>query len=57
MKNSDEVFDSVFAGSMGATGSTGDTGATGNTGDTGAAGERRKTGGHTVVIVPAAPQR
>lgn len=42
-------------GSTGATGSTGDTGATGNTGNTGATGERGKTGGDTVVVVPAPP--
>lgn len=45
-------------GMSGSTGSTGDTGATGNTGGTGATGERGKTGGDTVVVVPApAPAR
>jgi hypothetical protein len=46
-------------GATGATGSTGDagakgyTGATGSTGETGATGDRGKTGGDTVVIIPA----
>ena len=49
-------------GATGATGSTGDTGAkgytgytgaTGSTGETGATGDRGKTGGDTIVIVPA----
>ena len=42
-------------GDTGATGSTGNTGATGSTGDPGAQGQRGKTGGDTVVIVPASP--
>lgn len=49
------------SGATGLTGSTGYTGATGATGDAGAAGatgDRGKTGGDTVVIVPApAPAR
>ena len=39
----------------GATGDTGATGNTGATGDTGAQGQRGRTGGDTVVIVPASP--
>jgi hypothetical protein len=46
---------STGSGSTGSTGSTGATGAVGSTGDTGATGDRGKTGGGTVVVVPAAP--
>ena len=40
-------------GPAGAPGATGATGATGFSGHSGAAGERGKTGGDTIVVVPA----
>ena len=41
-------------GAVGSTGSTGATGSAGGAGATGATGDRGKTGGDTVVVVPAA---
>lgn len=46
------------AAEKGATGATGATGSTGSTGMTGAEGAKGKTGGDTIVVVPApAPRR
>ena len=42
-------------GNTGTTGATGDAGAPGPAGDTGVPGERGKTGGDTVIVVPASP--
>lgn len=42
-------------GATGATGATGSTGSTGSTGMTGAEGAKGKTGGDTIVVVPAPP--
>jgi hypothetical protein len=40
-------------GATGSTGSTGATGSTGSAGDTGVTGDRGRTGGDTVVVIPA----